>query len=140
METINITEPPRIQNPRLAEIHREADAVQLFLNEESNIQDPASLTGRLQAMDVYMARISELVSLSRAMKEYALNLYLEENEDKLAKLSATVSNRMIKSFLYEFNVTVDRLDTMYSAMVHLSRNLVTQISFIKQQMQSLHYQ
>ncbi len=115
-------------------MHKEADAMQEYLNIPATLDDPAALTTRLQKLDVYLARLSDIITRARAMKDYAQNLYLTENEDKLTKLSATVSNRIIKTFLYEFNVTVDRLELLYSTMSHISKDLVTQISYIKQQM------
>lgn len=129
-----ITDAFEVSNPYLKKMHAEADTMQAFLVEPARLQDPTSLTVRLKDMDVYMARLSEMISRAKAMKERALNLFLTENEAKLAKLTATASNRLINTHLYEYVVTYNRLDTMYHTAEHLSRDLVTQISYIKQQM------
>lgn len=97
--------------------------------------DPASLTVRLNEMDVWMARLTDMQIRAKAMKEYAKTLMLKNNEEALSKMTATNSNRIVSTYLYEFTVTVDRLDMLYSTLSTMSRNLVTQISYIKQQMQ-----
>ena len=100
----------------------------------ANLDDPYSLTVRLKDMDVYMARLSEMISRAKAMKERELNRYIAEKGDQINKLTATVSNRLISAHLYEYTVTHSRLDSMYHTLEHLTRDLVTQISYIKQQM------
>ena len=123
-----------ITNPYLQRMHAEADAIQAFLDESARLEDPTSLTIRLNAMDAYQARLSDMMVRAKAMKEKATNRYVEENGDRINKLTATVSNRMISAHLYEYTVTYTRLETMYHTLEHLSRNLVTQISYIKEQM------
>lgn len=124
-----------IANPTLAEYHREADRITEFLKVEANLMDPAALTYRLNEMDVWMARLTDMHIRAKAMKEYAKIMLLKTNEEALAKMTATNSNRIVATYLYEFTVTVDRLETLYQTLSTMSRNLVTQISYIKQQMQ-----
>lgn len=123
-----------VTNPYLQRMHAEADGIQAFLAQSARLEDPTSLTERLNAMDVYMARLSDMMVRAKAMKEKAQNHYVAENGDRINKLTATVSNRMINAYLYEYAMTYTRLDTMYHTLEHLSRNLVSQISYIKQQM------
>ena len=123
-----------VENPVLRPLHQEADQIQAFLNLPANLQDPASLTYRLKDLDVYLARLSEMMIRAKALKEMAQNRYVTENGEELNKLSATVSNRQINAFLYEYKITYERLDAMCHLCEHLSRDLVTQISYIKQQM------
>lgn len=123
-----------IENPVLAAINKEADRIQSFLNIPANLQDPASLTFRLNDLDVYLSRLSEMLIQTKALKERAQNKYIEENEDSLNKQTATVSNRRINAYMYEYKITNERIDNMYRLCEHLSRDLVTQISYIKQQM------
>lgn len=122
------------QNPFLAAMHREADGIQAFMDKPIVLEDPASLTYRLKDLDVYMARLSDMMIRAKALKEREQNKYIAENEDKLNKLTATVSNRMINAHLFEYAAAYSRLDAMYHTIEHLSRDLVTQISYIKQQM------
>ena len=123
-------------NPVLASLHKEADGIQAYLKLPANIQDPASMTYRLKDLDVYLARLSEMLIQAKIMKEKAQNQYLTENEDTIDKLSATVSNRRINSYLFEYKMTCDRLDTMHHLCEHLSKDLVTQISYIKEQIRN----
>jgi len=121
-------------NPVIESMHREADKVQDFMNQASNLQDPASLTYRLADMDVYFARLTDMYIQAKAMKENAQNSFLIENEDRLNKMTATASTRLINAHLSEYKSLYDRLDSMCHLCEHLSRTLVTQISYIKQQM------
>lgn len=134
MDLSNITNIPQIKNATLARLCAEADTIQAFLSTPASLEDPSSLTHRLNTMDAYLARLSDMLTLAKSLKEYATGVFLSENEDRLSKLTATISNRMIKTALYEFNITADRLDTMYSTADHLARDLQTQVSYIKQQM------
>lgn len=121
-------------NPVLERLHREADGIQAYMNKRTNLEDPVSLTYRLSDLDVYFARLTEMAIQAKVMKENAQNTFLLENEDKLNKLTATASNRLINAHLAEYKTAYDRLDSMCHLCEHLSRDLVTQISFIKQQM------
>ncbi len=134
IDITTITGDIPITNPTLISMHKEADNMQAYMNIPVTLEDPASLTERLKILDVYLPRLSDMLQKVKSMKEYALNQFLQANENEINKLSATISNRIIKTFLFEFNVTVDRLDSMYTTMTQIDRDLVTQISYIKQQM------
>ncbi len=131
-----IENPFQTNIPVLAAMHREADGIQSYMDIPIDLQDPASLTERLKYIDVYMARLTDLMIRAKAIKEREKNKFISDNEDKINKLTATVSNRMIDAHLYEYAVAYTRLDAMYHTLEHLSRDLVTQISYIKQQMSS----
>ena len=123
----------QVDNPSLRVLHDEADTIQRKMEESARLDDPASLTVRLNMLDAYMARMTDMMVRAKAMKDRANYRYLSENEDKLAKMTATVSNRLIDTHLFEYTMTYNRLDTMYHTMEHQTRDLVTQISYIKQQ-------
>ena len=122
-------------NPVLAGMHREADGIQAVIQAPVDKDNPSLLTERLGELDVYLARLGDMRVRAKALKEWARNKFLEENEAEISKMTATVSNRRIQTFLFEYSVAVERLDTMYDTVGRLSRDLVTQISFIKQEMQ-----
>jgi len=130
------TTPFEVKDPQLKRLHDEADRIQSYMDESANLDDPTSLTVRLNHLDVYLSRLSDMMSRSKALRDRAQYNYLVENEDTLSKLSATVSNRRISTHLFEFSMTYSRLDTMYGAIERLTRDLVTQISYIKSQMNS----
>ena len=123
-------------NPDLQRLHREADDIQAYMSIPCNLQDPATLTDRLRDLDVYMARLSDMMLRAKALRDRAQYDYIDKNEDKLNKLTATVSNRMIGKHLFDYSMTYSRLETMYDTLKTLSRNLVTQISYIKEQMRN----
>lgn len=122
-------------NPTLASMHMEADLIQSFIAEPANLMDPAALTERLNEGDVWMARLTDILIKAKGMKEYARSVFLRDNEDRLAKMTATNSNRLISTYLFEFNVTADRLEQLYQTLTVICRDLVTQISFVKKQME-----
>lgn len=124
------------QNPYVAAMHNEADNIQQYISIPINLQDPASLTERLKNLDVYLARLGDMMIRSKAMKERAKNSYIAENDDIINKLSATVSNRKIDAYLQDYTALYNRLDTMYSTLERLTRDLVTQISYIKKQIEN----
>ena len=124
------------QNPLLQQLHTEADEIQTYMNELANLQDPTSLTVRLSNLDAYMARVGEMMVMAKAYRSVAKTNFVNERED-LNKLTATVSNRIIDAHMQDYNILYDRLDTMYETIRHLTRDLVTQISYIKEQMRNL---
>lgn len=123
------------ENPFIAGLHREADTIQSFMDIPANLQDPASLTYRLRDLDAYMSRLTDMMIRSKAMKERAKNNFITENEERINKMTATVSNRLIDAQLLEYTTLYNRLDSMYHTIEHLTRDLVTQISYIKKQIE-----
>lgn len=126
----------RTDNPILAGLNREADGIQEYMSRRADLQDPVSLTYRLGDLDVYMARLGDMMIRSKAMREKAKFAFIIDNEGRLNKMSATVSNRTIDAYLQEYTATYNRLDAMYHTIEHLTRDLVTQISYIKKQMEN----
>ena len=124
------------QNPYIAGMHKEADNIQQYLSIPAKIEDPTALTYRLKDLDVYLARLGDMMIRAKAMKERAKFAYISENETELNKLTATVSNRKIDMFLQEYTALYCRLDNMYTTTEHVTRDLVTQISYIKKQMET----
>lgn len=124
-----------ITNPTLAQMHSEADLIQEYLEQEVDINDVGLLPYRLSQLDAYLHRMSDMQTRAKAMKEYAKMSYISQNEKALNKMTATNSNRIITAALYEFTVTADRMDAMYSSLTHACRNLSIQLSWIKKTME-----
>lgn len=124
-----------ITNPTLRRMHEEADGIQAYLDNKADLDNYALLPYRLNDLDAYFARVSDMQVRAKAMKEYAKIQFLTCNETKLSNMTATASNRLLSSFLYEFTVTEDRLDALCGALSGACRNLVTQISYIKKTME-----
>lgn len=118
-------------------MHHEANMIQTYLNQPENLDDPTSLTYRLRDLSAYLARLSDMMVQAKTLRDQEKFRYIEENEDVLSKLTATISNRRIDAHLLEYNAAYNRLETMYHTTEVLGRNLVTQISYIKKQMENL---
>lgn len=129
-----ITDRYKINNPYLLKMHEEAEAIQKFIEIPACLEDPASLTYRLNDMNAYMARLSDMLGRAKAMRECAKNTFLSANIDKLSKLNTTEKNRIISTCVNEFNITYDRLELLYITIKDMNRDLITQISYIKSQM------
>lgn len=130
----SITDKYQITNPHLGAMHREADGIQDFMKIEASLMDPTALTVRLNEMDAYLGRLSDMLSRSRAMKEYAKRKISDDNAATLATMKKTVSDRLIAAYLYELTVTCERLETMYNTLTRQSNDLQSQISYIRNQM------
>lgn len=123
-----------IRNPTLIKMHQEATAIQNFLEQDVDINDVAMLPYRLSQLDAYLHRMSDMQTRAKAMKEYAKMTYISQNEEPLSKMTATNSNRVISAALYEFTVTADRMDSMYSSLTQACKNISIQLSWIKKTM------
>lgn len=129
-----ITDQYQITNPYLKKMHEEADTIQTFMSKPAILEDPASLTYRLNEMDAYMARLTDILSRAKGMKEFAKAQISKNNASELISMKKTVSDRIIASYLYELTVTCERLDTMYNTLSRLSNDLQTQLAYIRNQM------
>lgn len=134
---MNSEAPFQTSSPALASMHHEANMIQTYLNQPENLDDPTSLTYRLRDLSAYLARLSDMMVQAKTLRDQEKFRYIEENEDVLSKLTATISNRRIDAHLLEYNAAYNRLETMYHTTEVLGRNLVTQISYIKKQMENL---
>ena len=123
-----------MKNQLLQRINQEADSIQGMLNTRITLDDLNILPERLSNLDAALARTGELESLATSLKEKAKALLMQENENLLASLSATASNRMISCALHEYTITEDRLSKLYQTLSQACRNIITQISFAKSQM------
>lgn len=133
--TVPFVDDFSIADPYLRRFHNEADRMQAVIEVPIDLDNPSTLTERLRVLDVYLARLGDMRVRAKTLREVARNRYMEKNADDLAKMTATVSNRVISAYLTEYTMTSERLDTMYDTVSKLAKDLVTQISFIKAQMQ-----
>lgn len=133
--TVPFVDDFSIADPYLRRFHNEADRIQAVIEVPIDLDNPSTLTERLRVLDVYLARLGDMRVRAKTLREVARNRYMEKNADDLAKMTATVSNRVISAYLTEYTMTSERLDTMYDTVSKLAKDLVTQISFIKAQMQ-----
>ena len=124
-----------ISNPTLMSMHKEADGIQSYLEQDVDINDTNMLPYRLARLDSYMHRMSDMLSRAKAMKEYAKMTYMAQNEKALNKMTATNSNRIINAALHEFIITADRMDALHTSLTHACRNISIQLSWIKKTME-----
>ena len=133
--TVPFADDFAIADPYLRRFHNEADRMQAVIEVPVDLDNPSTLTERLRVLDVYLARLGDMRVRAKTLKEVARNRFLEKNANELAKMTATVSNRAITSYLIEYTMTADRLESMYDTVSKLAKDIVTQISYIKAQMQ-----
>ena len=124
-----------VSNPTLQKMHQEADAIQSYLEQNVDLNDINMLPYRLAQLDAYLHRLSDMQSRANAMKEYAKMSFLSQNEQAIAKMTATNSNRLLASVLCEFTVTADRIDAMHHSVSQACKNISIQISWIKKTME-----
>lgn len=124
-----------ISNPTLVSMHKEADGIQSYLEQDVDINDTNMLPYRLARLDSYMHRMSDMQSRAKTMKEYAKMTYMAQNEKALNKMTATNSNRIINAALHEFIITTDRMDALHTSLTHACRNISIQLSWIKKTME-----
>lgn len=122
----------------IQQLHEEANGIQEYMKQTADLNDPTSLTIRLSNLDSYMARLGEMLITAKALRGTAKTSFVNERED-LNKMTATVSNRIIDAHMQDYNILYDRLDNMYETIRTLTRDLVTQISYIKEQMRNLQF-
>lgn len=122
----------------IQQLHEEANGIQEYMKQTADLNDPTSLTIRLSNLDSYMARLGEMLITAKALRSTAKTSFVNERED-LNKMTATVSNRIIDAHMQDYNILYDRLDNMYETIRTLTRDLVTQISYIKEQMRNLQF-
>jgi hypothetical protein len=123
-----------IVNPTLAAINKEADNIQKVLEKRINIDtDVGMLPYRLEELDAQLARLGDLISRSKAMKDFAKKTLIEQNPE-LEKMTATNSNRIMSSAIFEFTMTVDRLESLYGATYQICKDISSQMYYIQKQM------
>jgi len=130
-----VTDELKTGNPYLSRLLQEAERIQGFLEEKADLNDAGALSVRLNEMDALMARASEMQVRAKAMREHARNSLTQANEGVLSKMSATNSARLLNCYLEDYLMTADRMDALYSTLSQSCRNLITQISLIKKQME-----
>ena len=103
-DSINyITDRIPVTQPTLVRYNAESEAMQQFLNAPANLVDPNMLAERLNILTVYIARVSEMHTKAKAIKEMDKNSYLDNNDSELSKLKATAKAQKIKTYIFEFD-------------------------------------
>ena len=116
-------------------MHQEADFIQAYLEQNVDINDIGTLPYRLNMLDAYLHRVSDMNIRAKAMKEYAKMTYMAQNEKALSKMTATNSNRIIGSAIHEFTVTSERMENLYGSLTHAFKNISIQLNWIKKTME-----
>ena len=124
-----------VSNPTLKKMNLEADAIQKYLEQKVDINDIGSLPYRLNILDSYLHRVSDMNTRAKAMKDYAKMTYVSQNEKALSKMTATNSNRIISAAIHEFTVTSERMENLYNSLTHACKNISIQLSWIKKAME-----
>ncbi|MBR1775066.1 MAG: hypothetical protein IJ759_06025 [Bacteroidales bacterium] len=108
--------------------------IQDFLYEEVDDHNTDLLVERLTKMNSYLAMVTELYPRLVEIQQTDLQVAYQQNIEWIFKAPATVANRYIESQTIDANKLVNWSERINRAIVHISENMRTQISYAKQQM------
>ena len=108
--------------------------IQDFLYEEVDDHNTDLLVERLTMMNSYLAMVTELYPRLVEIQQTDLQVAYQQNIEWIFKAPATVANRYIESQTIDANKLVNWSERINRAIVHISENMRTQISYAKQQM------
>ena len=108
--------------------------VQDFLNEEVDNHDTDLMVDRLSKMNTYLAMLPELYARLVELQQIDQQDAYQRNLEWIFKAPATVANRYMESQTIDANKLVNWCERLNRAIVHISENMRTQISYAKQQM------
>ncbi|MBQ9253273.1 MAG: hypothetical protein IJ180_00695 [Bacteroidales bacterium] len=108
--------------------------IQDFLYEEFGDHNTDLLVERLTKMNSYLAMVTELYPRLVEIQQADLQVAYQQNIEWIFKAPATVANRYIESQTINANKLVNWSERINRAIVHISENMRTQISYAKQQM------
>lgn len=118
---------------QIEELNKECQTMQEFL-EITCTDDPDGLIGRLADLNVYLARSGKLLADLKFEKDKQVSSFIKANEERIAMLPASVSNKLINAETSECNYYVNWLDRINRSLVHVGDNMRTQLSFIKEEL------
>lgn len=126
---------PEIQygNPYLLQLHTECKQIQEFLKQTADLRNPDSLVERLNAISVYVARLAEMLFQVKTMKNLATRQVQEDNIGYFEKLGVMEKTKVVNNLILEFSAVTDQVELAYASAKDICRSLLTQISYIKQQ-------
>lgn len=136
VQALSLENPYALTNPMLISLHSEADGIQQRMLRKETLEDPVSVLHQLSELSVLLPRLGEMKTTSQSFRDFEKNRYLTENADRLAGMKATEITREVNIRMYEFDITYDRLNQMYISLDRRIRDLVSEMSYLKAQMQN----
>ena len=126
---------PQIEyaNPYLRQLSEECSEIQEFLKQTADLTNPDSLVDRLNEATGYMARLAEMLFQVKTMKNLATRQVQEDNIEYLDKLGVMERTKVINNLILQFTAVTDQVELAYASSKDICRSLLTQISYIKQQ-------
>lgn len=112
----------------------EANAIQDYIETPENLRDPGSLVARLSAINTYIARTGRLLSDAKRLKDSAEEAFMSENKELMEKVNSTTFGRLLSADISGYDYLVKRIDRLNAALTHISANLRTEISWMKEEM------
>lgn len=113
------------------DIIQECQEMQDFLEEQVS-NEPDDLSSRLTLLNVYMARSGNLLAIAKNIQDHTRKEFFDNNLESIAKLPASVANKMVESSTGDANHLVTWLDRINRACTHQSDNLRTIFSYVKE--------
>lgn len=80
-----------------------------------------------------MARLAEMLFQVKTMKNLATRQVQEDNIEYLDKLGVMERTKVINNLILQFTAVTDQVELAYASSKDICRSLLTQISYIKQQ-------
>lgn len=123
----------------ISKLTEEAEQIQAFL-EITCSDDPNEMVSRLSDLSVYMARTGKMLADAKMLLRARKSTEIRTTILAIAKeacLSGKAQNALVDSIAEDEAYLVDWVDRLNRTCTHLCENLRTQISYAKQQMQSL---
>lgn len=108
--------------------------IQDFLSEDVDDHNADFMVERLTKMNSYLVLVSELYPSLIEIQQQELQMVYDKNLEWVLKSPATVVNRFMECQTTDINKLVNWCERINRAIVHISENMRTQISYAKQQM------
>lgn len=133
---LSLENPFALTNPMLIALHREADTIQQKMLRPERLEDPAAVLAQLSELSVLLPRLGEMKTVSQSFRDYEKNRFLSDNAERFAQMKATEISRAVNIRMYEYDITYDRMSQMYTSLDRRIRDLVSEMSYLKAQMQN----
>ena len=82
---------------------------------------------------MYVARLAEMLFQVKTMKNLATRQVQEDNIGYFEKLGVMEKTKVVNNLILEFSAVTDQVELAYASAKDICRSLLTQISYIKQQ-------
>lgn len=115
-------------------LKEEIEKMQGYLETDFSGCSPEEYKERLQTLSVYMARSGALLSQAKMDLNYKVSEFYESHYEFIKRFSPSQAKEYMKARCYEEQYYVDILDRINATCVHQSNNIITLLSYAKQEL------